>query len=76
MKYKEGEIPPEMLAVNASNDMLVFTAVISLIIGITFLVVGLKAKQLWMWTWGIGLSLSSVYLWLFLKYDFRPFSVF
>ena len=76
MKYREGEIPPEMLAVNASNDMLVFTAVIGFIIGIVLYLMGRKGRQLWMWTWGIGLVLCSIYLWIALKFDIRLFSNF
>ncbi len=71
MRYREGEIPAEMLAKNASNDMLLFTAVIGLFIAIALIWFGWRGKQLWMWTWGIGLVLCSVYMWFDIWFDFR-----
>ena len=76
MRYREGEIPPELLAQNTSNDMLVFTAVIGLVIGIALFCLGRLGKQMWMWVWGTGLMFCSAYLWLSIKYDFRPFGFF
>ncbi len=69
MRIKEGDIPAELLTVNASNDMLLFTAFISFLTGILFYVLGKKGKQLWMWTWGIGLALFSVFLGLCVLYE-------
>lgn len=76
MRYKEGEIPPELLAENASNHMLVFTAEISLLIAIVLIWFGIRGKQIWMWSWGAGLVICSIYLWFAIKYDFRPFGYF
>ena len=62
MRYKTDEIPPELLAVNASDDMLMLTAVIGALIGIVLFYLGRKGRQLWMWTWGLGLVAISAYL--------------
>ena len=64
MKYREDEIPPEMLAVNASNDMLVFTAIIGIAIGIVLFLLGRYGRQMWMWTWGAGLVVCSIIMWM------------
>ena len=76
MKYKEGEIPPEMLAKYASNDMLLFTAVIGLLVGVIMFCIGRYGRQMWIWSWGALLSFCSVYLWFAIKFDFRPFGYF
>lgn len=76
MRYREGEIPPEQLAVNASNDMLLLTAVLGVVIGIVLAVMGKKGKQLWMLVWGIGLVFCSVYLGISIAFDWKPFGVF
>ena len=59
MKYPEN-IPPEQLTVNASNDMLLFTAALSIVIGFILVYLGRKGKQLWMVTWSIGLIICSI----------------
>ncbi len=59
MKYPEN-IPPEQLTVNASNDMLLFTAALSIVIGVILVYLGRKGRQLWMVTWSIGLIICSV----------------
>ena len=76
MRYKEGEIPPELLAANASNDMLLFTAVIGLLIGVGMFIAGRFGKQLWIWTWGAGLAVFSVYLWAAIRFDLTLFGHF
>ena len=76
MRFKEGEIPPEMLAENASNDMLLMTAVIGLLIGVAMFWLGRKGRQMWMWCWGGGLMLCSIYLWFGIRFDFKPFGHF
>jgi len=62
MRYKNGEIPPEAFTHNASDDMLLLTAILGVIIGIIISVLGKFGKQLWMLVWGIGLVLVSIYL--------------
>jgi hypothetical protein len=63
MRYKAGEaIPKEHLASHASDDMLMLTAILGVLIGIAITVIGRKGKQMWMWVWGIGLVLVSLYM--------------
>ena len=76
MRYKEGEIPAELLAKNASNEMLLFTAEISLLIAAVLIWMGIRGKHIWMWSWGAGLVVCSTYLWFAIKFDFRPFGYF
>ena len=54
MRYREG-IPPEKLAVNASDDMLLFTMLLAIVIGCILFWLGLKGRQMWMTFWSIGL---------------------
>lgn len=56
-----GEIPPEMLSKNASNDMLLFTSFLSILIGGILFYLGKRGKQLWMQVWSIGLVLISLF---------------
>jgi hypothetical protein len=59
MRYQEN-IPPEQLTLHASDDMLLFTAVLSILIGSILIYLGHKGRQLWMVTWSIGLIICSV----------------
>ena len=59
MRYSEN-IPAEQLTVNASDDMLLFTASLSILIGIILTYLGHKGRQLWMVTWSIGLIICSI----------------
>ena len=59
MKYRD-TIPPEQLTINASNDMLLFTAALSIVIGIVLFALGRKGKQMWMVAWSIGLIICSI----------------
>jgi uncharacterized membrane protein affecting hemolysin expression len=61
MKYPEN-IPPEQLTIHASDDMLLFTAGLSIVIGVILAFLGHKGRQLWMVTWSIGLVICSVLL--------------
>ncbi len=61
MKYPDN-IPPEQLTVNASNDMLLFTAALSIVIGIVLTCLGYKGRLLWMVTWSLGLIICSILL--------------
>jgi len=56
------DIPPEMLLQNANNDMLLFTALLSIIIGFILIWLGKKGQQLWLLTWSVGLVICSVLL--------------
>ncbi len=53
-------IPPDMLAKNASNDMLLFTAAISILIGAALTWLGWHGKQMWMVAWSIGLIIAAI----------------
>ena len=61
MRYPD-DIPPEQLTVNASNDMLLFTAALSILIGAILIYLGHKGRHLWMVTWSIGLIICSILL--------------
>ena len=75
-RYKEGEIPPEQLAVHASDDMLLVTAVLGFLIGVVITWLGRKGKQMWMWVWGIGLIFCSAYLGLSMTIGLKLFGHF
>jgi len=55
-------IPPEMLSKNASNDMLLFTAFLAVMISIAMIYLGLKGKQMWMVVWSVGLIFMSLFM--------------
>ena len=55
-------IPPEMLSKNAHNDMLLFTAFLSVIIGSVLVYLGKRGKLLWMVVWSFGLIGMSLFL--------------
>jgi hypothetical protein len=58
MRYREGESLP--LASSASDDMLLLTAVLGVLIGLILTYMGRRGKQLWMAVWGVGLVLISI----------------
>ena len=53
-------LPPDQLAQNAHNDMLLFTAVLATLIGIILTYLGRQGKQLWIVVWSVGLIICSV----------------
>jgi len=55
-------IPPEMMSKNASNDMLLFTAFLSVLISFAMIYLGRKGKQLWMVVWSVGLIFMSIFM--------------
>lgn len=59
MRYKEGE-EPLPLAANASDDMLILTAVLGFFIGFVLVYLGRLGDQMWMRVWGVGLVLVSL----------------
>lgn len=65
MRYRE-DIPAEQLARHASDDMLIFTAVLSLLIGAVLIWLGRKGKQQWLVLWSIGLVLCSAAMLVYL----------
>ncbi len=72
-RYREGDIPKEQLAVHASDDMLVLTAILGVLIGIALTILGRKGKIMWMWVWGIGLVACSLYLGAAILFDVKLF---
>lgn len=60
MRYREGEALP--LTQYASDDMLLLTAAMGIVIGIILSLLGKFGQQLWMLVWGIGLVIASIYL--------------
>ena len=61
MRYREGEVMPP-LAENASDDMLILTAVLGFLIGFVLIYLGRLGKQMWMWVWGAGLVVMSLFM--------------
>ena len=59
MRYPDN-IPAEQLTVNASDNMLLFTAALSILIGAVLTYLGHRGRQLWMVTWSIGLIICSI----------------
>lgn len=59
MRYREGNIP-ENIGPHITNESLVFTAVLGLLMGIGFVVAGIRARQIWLAVWGGGLVISSI----------------
>lgn len=59
MRYLEGTDPAET-AFAGSHGILVGTAIYGLLLGVGFLVFGLKRRELWMAFWGALLGLSSL----------------
>ena len=55
-------IPPEMLSRNAHDDMLLFTAFLSVVIGSILIYLGKRGKQLWMIVWSTGLIFMSLFM--------------
>ena len=59
MRYRiadnPGESPPPI-----DQGSFLAIAVLSLLIGIGFIVAGMRSKHYWMAIWGTGLSLSSI----------------
>ena len=58
MRYREGETLP--LASSGSDDMLLLTAVLGVLIGVVLAYLGKRTKQMWGLVWGIGLVLVSI----------------
>jgi len=59
MRYRIDQV--EGLPVESAGDgMFAGTAIYGLLIGVGFIVVGLKARQRWIAFWGAGLSVASI----------------
>lgn len=64
MRYREGSEQLPLYSESAGlNDMLLFTVVLGLMIGIILTTLGYKGKQIWLTVWAGGLVICSlVYL--------------
>lgn len=67
MRYPEN-MPPEQLAHNTGDGMLLFTAVLAIFIGVALTLLGKQGKHLWMFVWGIGLIACSFALILYIVF--------
>lgn len=76
MRYAEGNIPKDQLAMHASDDMLIITSIIAFFIALALIYLGRQGKQLYMWTWGIGLALFSIFLGVSISFDWKPLTSF
>ena len=59
MRYRIGEDSLQ-IAQPVSNGLVTFSALLGLLMGLGFVVAGLRAKQIWLAGWGAGLVLASV----------------
>ncbi len=59
MRYVS-DIPKQQLASHAHDDMLLFTTVLAVFVGIALVWMGRRSRMMWMWTWGGGLVLASI----------------
>lgn len=63
MRYKDDQtLEGYKLAQHSSDDMLLLTAVLGVLVGFILSYMGKRGKQLWMLVWGIGLILASIYM--------------
>lgn len=58
MRYREGESPGSVPSLD--ETMFIMGAVLGLLMGIGFVITGIKAKRHWLTIWGSGLVLTSV----------------
>ena len=68
MRYSE-DLPHAELSKYASDDMLLFTAFISIFVSFALLYMGIKGKQLWMIPWGAGLFMVSIVMGIAIYYE-------
>jgi len=62
MRYPIGQ-EPQKLANHANDEMFIGTSIYGFILGLGFIVVGLRVRQRWLAFWGAGLSLASIASW-------------
>lgn len=59
MRYRIGE-DVQNLGEPVKDGLVNFSAVLGLLMGIGFVVAGLRAKQAWLTFWGTGLVIASI----------------
>jgi hypothetical protein len=59
MRYRIGE-SPDAPGPSPDQGPLLATAVLSLLIGVGFVIAGIRSRHYWMAIWGSGLSLCSI----------------
>jgi len=59
MRYRQGA-SPEDLGSPVGQEMAVGSAILGLLLGIGFVVAGLRGRQLWITAWGGGLVAASL----------------
>lgn len=65
MRYREGDIP-EVIGPHVTDDSLLFSAVLGLLIGCACLYMGIRGRQVWLMIWGSGLVLASLAYMIFI----------
>ena len=66
MRYRIGENTEQTIVNNeqtiepVKDGLVGFSVVLGLLIGVIFVVAGLRAKQYWLVFWGAGLAISSI----------------
>ena len=58
MRYRIGETPGE-IGEPVGHGVIAMAAVLSFLMGIGFVIAGLRSRHYWMTIWGTGLSLCS-----------------
>lgn len=61
---------------HASDDMLMLTAILGVLIGMALTLMGRKGQQMWMWVWGVGLIIISLYMGVSMSTGWRLFTYF
>lgn len=59
MRYRIGETPPEAGA-GLEAGSFIGIAVLSIVIGIGFVIAGIRSRHYWMAIWGSGLVIASI----------------
>lgn len=58
MRYRDGDVLGE--PASSTDEMLIITAVIGLLIGLVLSVAGIRGRQIWLAFWSITLVLGSL----------------
>jgi len=58
MRYRIGDDPTS--GASATDDMLLLTVVISLVVGVVLIWLARLGRQMWLMAWSVGLVLASI----------------